>query len=234
MGDSRTQLAQRGRVAQQFHVLDVLGPTSTGFLKGRHAVALHACGELHRHRLRQAVAQKMAAIEVVPCCYHLGVADEYLPFSGNCALRPRRDDLRLAVTQTMTAAPREVERRNQEMAWKLGFDSLRRDLAEDVYRPIKPINKQWLKLGFAGFCHVLAMREELALPEHVDWLAYEQLGWQRQRRVMRLNLVRLAFARALVLDMAAWLEGQAYTVGLACFCDSKLTPRNVMLSARQG
>jgi len=231
------QLAKRARVAQTFHVVDVLGPVAGDLLQGKHAVALHACGELHRRLLRLAVEEQMPAFDIVPCCYHLGGEEDYRPFSEGVALQLSRDDLRLAVTQTATAAPREVVARNQEMAWKLGFDQLRRDLSEDVYCPIKSINKQWLKLDFAGFCQQLAGREGLQLPAGIDWAAYEQQGWQRQQRVMRLNLLRAAFARPLelwlVLDMAVWLQGQGYEVAVKEFCGAELTPRNLMLSARR-
>lgn len=231
------QLAQRARVAQQFEVVDVLTPAADRHLPQRHAIALHACGELHRTLLRRAVLARSPAIDIAPCCYHLGSAENYRPFSSAATLQLSRDELRLAVTETVTSAPREVRKRDQEMAWKLGFGQLRRDLSGDEsYHPVRPIDKQWLNLGFAGFCQQLAQREGVAMGAAIDWPHYEQYGWRRQREVMRLSLVRNALRRPLelwlVLDMASYLDEQGYSVTLGRFCDRQTTPRNLLLSAR--
>jgi hypothetical protein len=105
------------------------------------------------------------------------------------------------------------------------------------YLPLKPIPKGWLALDFSGFCQALAAREGQALPSGVDWQHYEAAGWQRQREVMRLSLVRAAFRRALelwlVLDMANAIERHGYRVRLGTFCERELTPRNILISARR-
>lgn len=232
------QLARRARVAQSFAVTDVLLPDAAQHLPGRHAVALHACGELHRTLIRRAVAARVSALDIAPCCYHLGMSESYRAFTDGLQLLPSADDLRLAVTETVTSRPREVRQRDLEMAWKLGFDQLRRDLARcDEYWPLRSIDKGWLALGFAGFCQQLAAREAVTLPVVVDWAHWEAVGWQRQREVMRLSLLRKAFRRALelwlVLDMAVYLEQHGYIVSLREFCHRSLTPRNVLLSARR-
>jgi hypothetical protein len=123
------------------------------------------------------------------------------------------------------------------MAWKLGFDLLRREvLGTDSYQPFKPVAKPWLRLDFGGFCQALAAREGLALPAAVDWDRYERDGWLRQREVMRLSLVRSAFRRPLevwlVRDLACHLEEHGYRVELGTFCPRHVTPRNILLSAR--
>lgn len=230
-------LAQRAQVAQRFQVVDVLKPLADDSLHGRHAIALHACGELHRTLIRTAVAARLPAFDIAPCCYHLGNTGNYRPFSTNATLQLSGDDLRLAVTETVTSAAREVRKRDQEMAWKLGFDRLRRDRSGDEsYHPIKPIDKQWLNLDFAGFCQQLAQREGVAIDDEVDWPYYEQQGWRQQHDVMRLNLVRQPFRRPLelwlVLDMANYLIEQGYSVTLGTFCERRITPRNLLLSAR--
>ncbi len=232
------QLAQRARVEQRFFRVDALSAEASGVVAGRHAVALHACGELHRTLLRQAVASGTDAFDIAPCCYYLGAGERYTPFNASLQLMLGRDDLRLAVTETVTAAEREVTKRDREMAWKLGYDALRRELCGvEAYRPMKPIKKEWLKLGFEGFCRRLAEREGHELPPAIDWPRFEQLGQQRQREVMRLNLLRAAFRRGLemwlVLDMARYIEAHGYRVELATFCDRELTPRNILISARR-
>lgn len=231
------RLAQRARIDQKFQVIDVLGPDAAHHVIDHHAVALHACGELHRTLLRQAVAQQVRALDIAPCCYHLGSGAEYQAFSRSTTLSLHADDLRLAVTETVTSAPREVRKRDLEMAWKLGFELLRREVSSaGEYRSIKPIEKRWLALGFEGFCRQLAQREALPLPASVDWAHYQALGRERQRQVMRLSLPRQAMRRALelwlVLDMVNYLIEQGYRVALGTFCPHAVTPRNILISAR--
>ncbi len=231
------QLAERVGVRQHFTVADALAPATADCLGRHHAVALHACGELHRTLLRRGAGAGVAALDVVPCCYHHAVEERYVPLSRRASLRLERDDLRLAVTETVTALPREVRRRDREMAWKLGFDRLRRQASgEDRYVPANPIHKQWLTLDFEGFCRAFAAREGVALPAGVAWAALEAHGWERQRETMRLNLVRAAFRRAievwLVLDLATYLEEQGYGISIGTFCPREVTPRNILISAR--
>ena len=54
---------------------------------------------------------------------------------------------------------------------------------------------------------------------------------------MRLSIVRHAFRRPLevwlALDLGLFLEGAGYEVSLGTFCPRRLTPRNLLLSARR-
>jgi hypothetical protein len=231
------RMARRAGIDQVFCLDDALAPSAAAAIPGRHAVALHACGELHRSLVCHAVVAGIPALDFSPCCYHLYGDQRYTPLTPGTRLTLGRDDLRLAVTETVTAVEREVRRRDQEMAWKLGFDQLHRDLSgSDEYHPIKPIDKSWLKLDFAGFCRTLATRDGIPLPEQVEWEHFEAAGWQRQRDTMRLSLVRHAFHRAielwLVLDLANYLTAHGYRVHLGTFCKRELTPRNILISAR--
>lgn len=236
-GQGKT-LAVRAQVEQRFYQADALGDEAKAVVIGRHAVALHACGELHRNLLKLGVEAGIQAMDIAPCCYHLYGDERYRPLSAAAQLELSRDDMRLAVTETVTAVGREVRLRDREMAWKLGCEQLRRDLSGDTqYRPIKPINKAWLGMGFIGFCRMLAEREGFALPDGIDWEEYERLGWLRQRETMRLSLVRHAFRRAiemwLVLDMVNHLSDEGYRVRLGTFCKPGLSPRNILISARK-
>lgn len=230
--------AKKAGIDQVFHVTDVLQPDLPLALTQQHAVALHACGELHRTLVRHSIQQEAAALDIVPCCYGLGCDGQYQPFTAGLSLALQTDDLRLAVTETVTAGQREVVQRNKEMAWKLGYIELRQQsTGETVYRNIKPIRKPWLKGSFAEFCQQLAQREGLMLTENVDWEYFEQQGWQRQGEVMRLLLLRHSFRRPLelwlVLDMVCALEAADYQVEYGTFCERQMTPRNIMISARK-
>jgi len=229
-------LAARAGIEHQFVAADALDPAAP-LPAEAHLVALHACGGLHRQLLRRAVAAGVAALDLAPCCYYHGVEKTYAPLSAAADLPLQRDDLRLAVTETVTAAPRLARKSAQALAWKLGFVALRQQLEGGAYRTFKPIPNNWLRGDFAQFCRALAAREGLALPASLDWHAAEAAGWQRQGEVMRYSVLRHAFRRPLELwllvDMAAFLEEAGYAVTLGEFCPRRLTPRNLLLSGRR-
>ncbi len=232
------RLAARAGTQQRFHCCDIHAPATADHLTQTHVVALHACGSLHRKLLRDAVNAQVPALDLAPCCYAHGLDGDYQPFCAAANLLLSRDEVRLAVTDSATAAPAQLRLRDREMAWKLGFDLLRRELLQcDDYRPIPSIEKSWLSLPYGEFCDRLARREGLALPAAVNWPHYESTGWRRQREVMRLSLVRIAFRRALelwlVLDMANYLTQHNYLVSVGTFCDRTVSPRNILLSARK-
>jgi hypothetical protein len=228
-------LAQRAGVRQQFVVSDAL--TATDWPQaGQHAVALHACGELHRRLIRDGVDKGVGSFDVAPCCYYRGVAENYQTLSANLQLALTRDDTRLAVTETVTSSPRETRQRDRAIAWKLGFDAYRRTVTGDAYRSFKPVPDAWIRAEFADFLGRMAARESLPLPSISVAAEFEARGWQRRNEVMRLSIVRHAFRRAievwLALDLACFLNERAYEVGLGSFCDRRLTPRNLLISAR--
>ena len=230
-------LARRSGVSQRFVESDVTRLDSFALPAGGHAVALHACGHLHRVLVDQAATRGVVALDVAPCCYYRGVEGDYQPLSGALHTHVTADDARLAVTEAVTAAPRRLRQRDREMAWKLGFDAWRRQIrGSDEYRSFKPVPAAWLRGHFADFMLLMTQREGLALPAGSLIAKLEQCGWQRQREVMRLSIVRNAFRRALevwlALDLAVRLESDGYSVALGRFCERRLTPRNLLISAR--
>ena len=230
-------LASRARQAQDFIVADALAADSAMHLAGKHGVALHACGQLHRTFIRAAIDQQAPAIDVAPCCYYHQAPKIYEPLGGASPIALSRDDLRLAVTETVTSSARVIRLRDKEMAWKLSYDLLRREVSgHDAYVPQRPIPKAWLTYDFASFCSALAARDNLALPGTINWIAHEKNGWERQAQTMRLALARVAFRRSievfLVLDMALSMSHHGYRVRIGTFCDRKITPRNILISAR--
>ncbi len=229
-------MAARAGVEQDFAVADVTLPGA--FLdRGRHAVALHACGHLHRVLVARAAPSGLAALDVVPCCYHHGIEGNYRTLSGPLLTVVSGDDARMAVTEAVTAAPRRVRQRDREMAWKLGFDAWRRlQDGSDGYRSFRPVPAAWSRGSFGDFMQLMAQREKVAVPAASDMDELERRGWQRQREVMRLSIVRHAFRRPLevwlALDLAVRLENDGYAVQLCRFCERRLTPRNLLISAR--
>lgn len=231
------ELATRAGVAQRFLALDVLSAAAAPLLPGHHAVALHACGELHLALLRGAVAAATPALDLAPCCYYRIASPRYQPLNPDAGLALSRDELHLAVTETVAAGARERRLRDRDQAWKLAFLELRAAAGIARARTFKPVPASWCEAGFAAWMRRLAAREAVPLDAATDWAELERRGWARQAEVRRLELARLAFRRSLeiwlALDRALFLERQGYRVTLTEFCPRQVTPRNLLISARR-
>ena len=231
------ELAERAGAQQRFVTTDVTHSAAC-LRHGRHAVALHACGDLHRSLVTQAATQGLVALDLAPCCYYRGIQGSYAPLSGALRNRLTADDARLAVTELVTAAPRQARQRDREMAWKLGFDAWRRmSSGVDAYRNFRPVPSAWMRGSFAEFMGQISRREGLPSPGAQEMALLEQRGEARRREVMRLSILRHVFRRPLeiwlALDLALRLENDGYAVSLGRFCERRLTPRNLLISARR-
>ncbi|MDX5434521.1 MAG: SAM-dependent methyltransferase [Halomonas sp.] len=239
------RLAARQQVSVRVQEQDVLAPDASRFLSSRtHAVALHACGDLHL-RLLELAAASGSAVSLAPCCYHRTRDERYRPVSKRgrelCqrhGLRLDRHDLALAVQETVTAPLGVRRRREQANAWRLGFDELQRELrGEDSYLPVPSLAYGRLPGRFDAFCRWAAHGKGLELPGSLDLATYERAGWKRQAKVKRLELVRHLFRRPLevwlALDRISLMEEAGFTVEFGTFCNAELTPRNLFIHARK-
>ena len=210
-----------------------LGPEHT-------PVALHACGDLHVRLLQVASAVGCKQLALAPCCYNRINASTYQPLSnaGRASrLQLSVDDLGLPLSETVTAGKRVRRQRDMSMARRLGFDQLQRQLRGcDDYLPTPSLPASWLDKSFADYCQALASLKGLSTGEQ-DWAALEAHGWQRLAEVRNLELVRGLFRRPLevwlVLDRALFLTERGYTVEVGSFCETALTPRNLMVLAER-
>ncbi|MBJ2246344.1 methyltransferase [Pseudomonas haemolytica] len=201
-------------------------------------VALHACGDLHVRLLQLASAAGCKQLALAPCCYNRISADRYqaLSAAGRASLLQLSiDDLGLPLSETVTAGNRVRQQRDTSMARRLGFDRLQRQLRGcDEYLPTPSLPAGWLDKPYADYCRELASLKGLSTGEH-DWAALEAHGWRRLAEVRNLELVRGLFRRPLemwlVLDRALFLTEQGYNVEIGSFCESTLTPRNLMVLA---
>ncbi|WP_280554492.1 methyltransferase [Halomonas sp. 25-S5] len=239
-------LAERQGARVQLAQQDVLAPDAARWLTADTQVAaLHACGDLHG-RLIELAAEQGSAVTLAPCCYHRTARVHYRPFSRRGrelaaahGLSLTREDLAMAVQETVTA-PRHVRRHRQRAnAWRLGFDALQRQVrGRDAYLPVPSLAYGRMPESFAGFCRWAAECKGLVLPAGIDWHAFEQQGQRRQAEVTRLELVRHLFRRPLevwlVLDRQRRLEEAGFRVELGTFCARELTPRNLLLRASRG
>ncbi len=205
----------------------------------QHAVALHACGQLHTQLMSHAAKAKTQKLTISPCCYHLISTPIYEPLSQLAAhsqITLSQDDLKLALQETVTAPARVTRLRQLEVTWRLGFDALQRDITgNDAYLPVPSVAKAIFSQTFADFCQWAAEKKGISLPQGMDYPAYLAKGQRRKTITDRIELVRHVFRRAieiwLILDRVAYLEEQGYQVDVAEFCDKQVTPRNIIIKA---
>lgn len=220
-----------------FHAVDVLRGGAAFLGPGTLGVALHACGILWRTLLQDACQAGASAI-VAPCCYHqLGGATEYHPLSRRGfeqGLEFSQHDLRLATTDESMASEGVKARRRREQSWRLGLDLLLREASgQDKYVPLGPLTKAILDLDFEPFCRAVAQRVQLELPAQWSPPRAQAAGEARAHQVSALGVVRALFRRPLelwlVLDAAMHQQELGRRVTLGSFCETGLTPRNLML-----
>lgn len=241
-----SRLAARAQLDVRFIQADVTRVTASAaqLVPASHAIALHACGDLHVALLRTGSNAGIAAFDIAPCCYHLMRAPHWTPLSQALTatslahLALSREDLRLAVQETVTSSPRILRQQRRLAAWRLGFDQLQRELrGVDTYLPTPSYPLRVLADGCAAFCARLATHHGLTLPAGLDFTRLEQAGSARLARIRRLQLLRHACRRPLevllVMDRALWLAEQGYAVEVYPFCPRPLTPRNLLIRARR-
>ena len=236
------QLSARRGLASQHVQQDVMAADANQQLQAEHTpVALHACGDLHVRLLQLASANGCEQLAVAPCCYNRIAGTHYQALSAAAqasALQLSLDDLGLPLSETVTAGARVRRQRDHSMARRLAFDLLQRELrGNDDYLPTPSLPVAWLHKDFADYCRDLAQLKGLPTPAHRDWTELEKRGWARLAVVRNLELVRGLFRRPLelwlLLDRALFLQQHGYHVRLGIFCESHLSPRNLLLLAEQ-
>ncbi|MGF1748796.1 methyltransferase [Vibrio cionasavignyae] len=208
------------------------------FSHHQHAVALHACGDLHVTLIKHAVRGKLPAVTLSPCCYHLIHDTHYQPMSNEgheAKLTLTKQELRIPLQETVTGGERVKRHREQEMTFRLGFDALCSEMGlSQAYISIPSIKKSQLADGFEAFCLWAAKKKQLTLPI-VDYCHYEGVGMKRYWEMEALSLIQGVFRRPLelwlALDKALYLQQQGYDTEILTFCDPAITPRNLVIHA---
>lgn len=237
------QEANRLKLPQSFTHADVLKGEGRPALANAHcAVALHACGDLHRELIEQAVAANTSVLCISPCCYHLTKDEFYRPLSQlaqQSQLNLRQADLKLAVKEVATAGAREQRLKQLELTYRLGFDAWQRTARQqDDYLPVPSIQKALLNQGFDAFCHWAAEQKSLTdLIAKTSFEDFESIGQTRYQQIQKLEAISQLFRPALeywlILDRAMYLEESGYKVEIGKFCEKNLTPRNWMIRAER-
>ena len=201
-------------------------------------LALHACGGLHKRLLRTAVSGGSPRLSLSPCCYHRFNDGEYQNQSTlmrSCSLNLSNEDLRTAVRQTLTARAGETIARRQLQARYFALRVILNEqgLAADISLPSTA--QHLSKATFTDWMQAVLALKPLAIhiPSNSDH--YEALGWQYLHKAERVELVRMAFRRAIelhcVLDSVLFLQEHHYHCTLSEFCPTALTPRNLLIQA---
>ncbi|PAJ74858.1 methyltransferase [Pseudoalteromonas sp. NBT06-2] len=239
--DQGTALAKNFHMNIDYTQADVLQDDLSQQIKqNQHAVALHACGQLHQTLMRQAVLSKTKKLSFSPCCYHLMQDSEHyqaMSYEGlQSELNLSNYDLKLALQETVTAADRITQKRTIEVEWRLGFDQLMRDVTgTDTYISVPSVSKSMFSTNFEAFCMWAADKKSLDLPNNIDFESYYQKGKARKKITEKIELVRHLFRRPieiwLILDRALYLQNHGYHVYVNQFCDKQVTPRNILIQA---
>jgi hypothetical protein len=232
--------ADKLKLPQTFVCRDVLqNPVCDLFCQQQQVVALHACGDLHRILLQEAVAAQSQQLHVLPCCYHLQQPDLYQPLSKVAAvsqLQLTKNELKLAVQGQATAGERVRRLRQTEMLWRRAYQLWRSELTGDQrYQPLASVAKHWFSGEFRDFAEWAASQHQLELPEGDDGGRFLDQATPLLLTQRRVELVQHLFRRPLelwlVLDRALYLAEHGYQVKLQQLCETALTPRNLLISA---
>ncbi|MEZ9409808.1 methyltransferase [Vibrio lentus] len=236
--DSGQQIADHHKLEMNFVQGDAFSKEADRvFNSNQHAVALHACGDLHVELVKKSVSHGLPAVTISPCCYHLIRDENYQAMSSvakNSALTLSKSDLRIPLQETVTGGERVKRHRQLEMSYRLGFSQLLKgELGVDEYVPVPSIKKSELSEGFESFCYWASEVKKLPLDSDIDFESYlvqgEALFWEMEK----LSLVQQVFRRPLeiwlALDRTIYLQEQGYEASIEEFCERSITPRNLLI-----
>nr|WP_298774082.1 methyltransferase [uncultured Shewanella sp.] len=231
--------AQKWALPQTFICADAFAEGRDYVKEKQLAVALHACGDLHINLLQSATERHTQAIALSPCCYHLIKEKVYQPLSQQAQmshLQLSRHDLQLPLQHSVIASEKHNDYRLKEIAWRLGFDTLQKQIrGRHDYLPVPSMKQSQLNGTFSEFCWWAATQKGLVLPDNVNFDALLDQGYERQRLTRRIDLVAHLFRglleRWLLLDRVCFLQEADYQVHLSRFCDVSITPRNALIMA---
>ena len=216
------------------------------FLKDTTKVhtALHACGNLHQSMLIQSAAAGAEHIALAPCCYHKTGSGWFRPMSTTAAQSMLMEMplastvIRLAMQQTVTAGKREQAVRRKEQSWRMGFEEIVTSIHAGTNSEAAPrVPSALLKHSFKDYCNWAFAHTGTDLPAGIDYRKYLGLGEERWDWVQRLELAREPYRRPLewwlFYDLALFMQEQGYGVEIREFCSWRLTPRNLLLTAKK-
>jgi len=234
-------LVQQQQLPIDFMEQDVLQPLpATLNTAHAHYTALHACGDLHLAFLKNAVQTPISGLSLSPCCYQKTQQEHYQPLSRSAqvsSLHLSRQDLALAVAETVTGGARVARLRHQERLWRVAFDIHQKHLSGEKRALTLPsFPKRLLSQTFTEFCQwAISIKQlELAVPEQEEWLLQE--AEQKLLTIRQLELLQQPLKRPLelwlILDRVLYLEEHGFECQLSLFCERAISPRNFLIQAQ--
>lgn len=231
--------AQQHGLPMTFIEGDVFLPTTKqAMARHSHALALHACGDLHVKLIQYGTELKLPALSIVPCCYHLIQSDRYLalsPEGRQAQLQLSQAELRIPLQETVTGGQRVKRHRQLEMIYRFGVDLIfRHQYGDDDYKPLPSIKKSMLANGFGHFLNWAAAYHQRRIGD-IDVSAYLAQAQQKFHHMEKIALVQQQFYSLLeawiVLDKVLFLQQHGYQVRVEQFCAKQITPRNLLIQA---
>lgn len=235
------QLANKHGSEVAFLALDIMKELPESLLRTDLChTALHACGQLHIRLLEACSEAQAKTIAIAPCCHHKISGTHYQALSKigrKQALMLTKNDLQLTQEHTVTAGKRVRTLRNTEQLWRLGFDELQKHIGYSAnYLALPSINKAIFSKDFQHFCQWAAEHHKITLPTTLDYPHFLAIAENRLQRARRLELLRKLFRRPLehwlILDKSIFLQEKGYRVEVSQFCESQLSPRNLLIFAQ--
>ncbi|RMA79467.1 methyltransferase [Umboniibacter marinipuniceus] len=224
-----------------FHQCDVLADPERYLHPGQSFVALHACGSLHTAMVEATVKTRGSDLHLAPCCYHKRFHQGLKMLSRparRSELKLTERNIQLAVRQSVTAANRELQAREQLRLYRLGFDEwVKRELKVTHYTPLPSVSSAIINKGFAAFCQWGASQRvpQLANKEVTAEAKLLNSAKSRLEREVayeaQCELFRRALEIRLCLDNVMFLEENGFRAELIEFCSPTITPRNILIQA---
>ncbi|MCE7536458.1 methyltransferase [Aliivibrio fischeri] len=239
---SGQEYADKHQLNMTFIQGDALATSASELIKAnQHAIALHACGDLHVSLIQKGIDKSIDAVTLSPCCFHLTQSSVYeglSVLSKQAQIRLSKEDLRLPLQETVTAGKRTQHHREQEMQYRLGFNTLQQFVTgNDNYVSVPSIKKSLLSDGFDAFCRWASEHKKLQLPDDVDFSHWLNKGKEAFVVMEKCDLVQQVFKRPLevwlCLDRVLLLEEAGYNVRIGEFCLKEDTPRNIVIQAKK-
>jgi hypothetical protein len=233
--------AQAHGLAMSFIQGDVLRPSTKQAMPPQsHALALHACGDLHVKLIQYGTELKLPALSIVPCCYHLIQSDRYIAMSAEgrqAQLQLSQAELRIPLQETVTGGQRVKRHRQLEMIYRLGVDLIyRHQFGDHDYKPLPSIKKSMLANGFGDFLDWAAAYHQRRIEDDIDVPTYYAQAERKFHQMEKIALVQQQFYSLLeawiVLDKVLFLQQKGYQVHVEQFCAKPITPRNLLIQAR--
>ena len=222
-----------------FCCADVLqDPLPMPSLSPNGIMALHACGQLTDKAIHYGLKCGLDVFALAPCCYHKQPND-WRPLSRpgqRMDIGLTKHSMRLPSLLEHNLRKRRRLLRQQQLIYRLAFQALFQ-LARQPAPVLPSFPRRFFYLDFEDFCAVVSDKVQIKLPSGLNYSCALEIGEQQANQARRLGMIHAPFRRGIELwinlDRAVYLAEQGLKVELKQFCDSSVTPRNMIIFAQR-